>query len=112
MLLATLLFSLLSFDLPTSAAGGEDVDVVRGGEAIVYTTTFRAGQEVRVTVVGDGSSDLDLVIFGPADQIVDRDIDLTDRCVAQFVAPTDGSYRIAVLNVGQHNNLYTIRVVD
>jgi hypothetical protein len=75
-----------------------------------YTQYFRAGQLVTVLVSGDGDTDLDLTVWAPSGWVVARDDDDSDDCVAMFVAPETGYYRIVVVNHGDVPNVYRILI--
>jgi hypothetical protein len=67
---------------------------------------------VTVAVSGDGSTNLDLYVRGPHEQIVARDDGPSDDCVVLFRAPETGYYTIQVANRGGWSNTYGIGVDD
>lgn len=70
---------------------------------------FRAGEFARVTVSGDGDTDLDLYVYDAAGNLVARDDDRTDQCIATWVPRRSGWFYIQVVNLGSVYNAYTLR---
>lgn len=70
---------------------------------------FQAGQEATVTVYGDGDTDLDLYVYDSNGNLVAKDEDRTDTCVASWVPKWTGAFTIVVKNRGSVYNRYTMR---
>lgn len=92
----------------TVAFGSTDSDCLIPGQRITYTVTLPAGQLSLVTVAGSGHSDLDLYIFDASGNLVDKDDDTTDFCVASVVPRRTGTFRIVVANAGQRSDCFKV----
>lgn len=73
------------------------------------TISFRGGSLAEVYVSGDGDTDLDLYIYNHRGQLVAKDDDFTDECLARWVPCCTGVYRIVVVNRGRVYNDYFLR---
>jgi hypothetical protein len=73
-----------------------------------YTVWFHSGSEARVTVRGDGDTDLDLYVFDEHGNLVACDDDCTDYCVVRFTPAWTGRFKIVVKNLGGVYNRYRI----
>ena len=70
--------------------------------------TFVGGQLAVVLVSGDGDTDLDLYVYDDNGNLVARDDDGTDLCVASFVPHRTGTFTIVVRNRGRVYNRYVL----
>lgn len=61
----------------------------------------------RLTVEGDGDTDLDCWVYGPDGQKVDSDTDTTDYCILD--TPGIGTHRLYIKNLGSVYNDYVVR---
>jgi hypothetical protein len=75
------------------------------------TWTIRCyGDEItRVTVNGDGSSDLDIYVYDERGNLIVSDTDDTDYCVASFTPFWTQTMTVKIVNRGRVSNFYTIR---
>jgi hypothetical protein len=62
------------------AVGGPRADTTRVNARATnqYTISFRGGEAARITVAGDGDTDLDLYVYDEFGNLVASDDDLTD----------------------------------
>src|SRR5258708_7886140 len=70
---------------------------------------FRAGDEAVVTVSGDGDTDLDLYVYDDNGNLVAKDDDSTDQCLASWTPKWTGRFFIVVKNRGSIYNQYRLR---
>lgn len=73
-----------------------------------YTLRFRGGERARVVVIGDGDTDLDLIVEDENGNVVGRDVDLTDDCVVEWSPRWTGTFRVRVINNGNVFNNYLL----
>jgi hypothetical protein len=113
----TQLVALIDQELAKPAATGtlgrttgpaRHVDRVLPGESDYYTVAFRGGEVARVQVVGDGDTDLDLYIYDENGNLITKDDDNTDFCVAAWTPRWTGNFRIRIRNIGRVYNQYTL----
>lgn len=109
--LVTIVFTVVC--APFAEAGrksgpGTSESVVAADDLDIYGVEFRGGEIAIVTVRGDGSTDLDLVIVDENGSIVAFDADDTDQCIVSFRPERDVIYRVVVLNHGDSSNAYTL----
>lgn len=71
-------------------------------------TLFRGGEIARVVVRGDGDTDLDLYIYDSYGNLVAKDDDGLDYCVATFRPSRTAYYTVVVRNLGSVYNRYTL----
>jgi hypothetical protein len=64
----------------------------------------------RVTVDGDGDTDLDLYVRAADGHLLDSDDDETDFCVTSFFMARGGYIEIYVRNLGRVSNEYELTV--
>jgi hypothetical protein len=79
-----------------------------------HTDTWRvwaASGQTRVTVNGDGDTDLDCWVYDRFGTLLGSDTDETDLCIMQFRNPTAGDLTIRIRNLGDVHNQYDL-VVD
>jgi hypothetical protein len=74
----------------------------------VFEIRFRVGELAVVTVSGDGDTDLDLYVYDENGNLVDKDDDYTDECVAIWIPRWTGRFTIRVVNIGAVYNRYRI----
>jgi hypothetical protein len=83
-------------------------DSVRAITTDQYRITFRGGEVARVAVIGDGDTDLDLYIIDENGNLITRDIDRTDRCVAEWTPRWTGVFLVRIQNLGLVHNNYVL----
>ncbi|MFO1032400.1 MAG: hypothetical protein U1F60_15065 [Planctomycetota bacterium] len=74
----------------------------------IYNETYRGGEIARVTVDGDGDTDLDVYVFDENGNLIASDDDGTDFCVVSWRPRWTGPFRIVVRNLGNVYNRYTL----
>jgi hypothetical protein len=74
----------------------------------IYNLSFIAGQEAIVDVRGDGDTDLDLYIYDSSGNLITKDEDYTDHCVAKWTPKWTGKFTIKVKNRGGVPNSYVM----
>jgi hypothetical protein len=84
-------------------------ETVKGNTIDVYTFFFREGEPAVVTVVGDGGTDLDLIVLDENGNLIDADDDPGDQCLAMWTPKWTGKFTIKVVNQGRTPNRYTLR---
>jgi hypothetical protein len=75
---------------------------------VTYTETFVGGQVARVSIVGDGTTDLDLYVYDEYGYLVVRATGLSDIESVLWVPARTGTYRIEVRNLGVVYNNYLL----
>jgi hypothetical protein len=93
-------------------ADGGNITRIGAFDTHTYTRYFRAGELVGVAFTGAGTTDLDLYVSCPCNNVVARDEGPTDDASVRFVAPESGYYTIRVVNKGSVANAYAIVVSD
>lgn len=101
---------LLPADAAAGATGGPLThrDTVLGYSEQSWSIVFDEGQNARIRLVGDGSSDLDCVVFNSRGQIVAIDSDATDICHLRFTPSWTGKFAIHIYNRGKSANEYVL----
>ncbi|GAB3914417.1 hypothetical protein GCM10028803_59840 [Larkinella knui] len=74
----------------------------------VFYIRFRGYESAIVALQGDGDTDLDLYIYDDNGNLVARDDDYTDGCVASWTPRYTGLFTIRVKNRGTVYNRYTL----
>lgn len=77
-----------------------------------YRYYARAGENLTVIVVGDGSTDLDLFILDKHYEPIMADTEDGDVCACELYAETSGYYTIAVINWDEDYNSYELLIDD
>lgn len=83
-------------------------DMVLAGKTDVYILAFQGRQNAHVTVRGDGSTDLDCVVYDSGDNIIEHDTDGTDFCVLDWTPAWTGKFKVKIMNLGHVANEYII----
>jgi hypothetical protein len=104
-LLATNMSVTLASPLP---GPGYAVRRVNANSTMIFNDTFRGGERAVVSIVGDGTTDLDLYIYDNNGRLVARAIGLTDRETITFFPSFTSNYRIEVRNLGNVWNEFVI----
>ncbi|MFN3784312.1 MAG: hypothetical protein ACK4R6_10365 [Spirosomataceae bacterium] len=66
--------------------------------------TYQGGEQARLTVSGDGDTDLDLYIYDELDNLIDSDYDGTDYCITTWTPKWTGKFKIVIKNRGDVYN--------
>lgn len=85
------------------------VDRVRAGDTDSWSVRAPAGQ-TRVTVDGDGDTDLDCWVYDRYGNLLGEDTDSTDLCLIRFRNPSSGVLTIRITNLGEVYNRYELSV--
>ncbi|MBA2340994.1 MAG: pre-peptidase C-terminal domain-containing protein [Pyrinomonadaceae bacterium] len=72
----------------------------------VFTVKFEGNAYSRVTVSGDGDTDLDLYVFDANNNLVGKDDDNSDDCIVEWTPKWTGLFTIKVVNRGNVENVY------
>jgi hypothetical protein len=80
------------------AGGSRDGVPPHSSEFFVYRAS--AGETFEVDLIGDGRSDLDLVVRGPSGNVVCRALGPSDEESCRVFSQEGGHYRVEVRNVG------------
>lgn len=76
---------------------------------VFYHVQFRGGEPAIVTIIGDGTTDLDLYIYDAKDNLVAKDTGSGDDCQCTFFPQWTSSYIIRIVNKGSSQNTYVFR---
>jgi hypothetical protein len=83
-------------------------DTVQAGATDIYSVVFSAGQLAEAGIAGDGSGDLDLLVYDENDHLVCRSTGSSDREYCRWWPRWTGPFRIEIQNLGSAANLYRI----
>jgi hypothetical protein len=73
------------------------------------TLTCRGGEQTRVCVRGDGSTDLDLYVFDDSGRLLGSDTGSGDHCHVNFRPDWTGRVTLRIVNLGWMSNRYTVK---
>lgn len=98
--------------LPSSrgAEGGAKAtfETVKGQGTDAYLVQFEGRSPAEISVVGQGVSDLDLVILDSLGKRVAADAGHRDTAFVSWLPPTAGQYRVEIRNLGSEDNSYLL----
>jgi hypothetical protein len=83
-------------------------DTAQAGATDAYTVVYNGGQLAEAGLAGDGSSDLDLLVYDENDHLVCRSASSSDREYCQWWPRWTGPFRIEIQNLGTAPNLYRV----
>lgn len=83
-------------------------DTVQAGASDIYSVVFNGGQLAEAAVAGDGSGDLDLLVYDENDHLVCRSTGSSDREYCRWWPRWTGPFRIEIQNLSAGANLYRI----
>ena len=83
-------------------------DTVRPGATDIYSVVFSGGQLAEAGIAGDGSGDLDLLVYDENDHLVCRSTGSSDREYCRWWPRWTGPFRVEIQNLGTAANLYRI----
>ena len=95
----------------TAAGAGQPKthqDTVQPGATDVYNIVFSGGQLAEAGLAGDGSDDLDLLVYDENDHLVCRSTASSDREYCRWWPRWTGPFRIEIQNLGTVANLYRV----
>jgi hypothetical protein len=73
-----------------------------------FTVTFKPGEQATVVVMGDGDTDLDLIVYDENNNLITQDTDSGDQCLVTWTPRWQGNFKIVVKNLGFVYNQYAI----
>lgn len=79
-----------------------------GGKIDVFEVPFRGGSLAELAIVGDGDSDLDLLVTDENGNTICVDRSYSDKLYCSFTPAWDGYFLVAVANQGNIRNSYYI----
>ena len=83
-------------------------DTVQAGATDVYSVVFSGGQLAEAGIAGDGSGDLDLLVYDENDHLVCRSTGSSDREYCRWWPRWTGPFRIEIQNLSTAANLYRL----
>ncbi len=83
-------------------------DAVRARSYDDYTISFYARQAARIAVIGDGDTDLDLIVYDENGHEITRDDDNSSTCAVSFTPRWTGPFRVRILNNGYVYSRYIL----
>ncbi|MCU0950225.1 MAG: hypothetical protein MUC68_03995 [Burkholderiaceae bacterium] len=110
----TMLFALIAVTAAGSAVAGAvggpkaSTTRVEANSQDVFNVRFFGGELARVSIIGDGDTDLDLVVKDRFGDVVCRADGNSDAETCRFVPDVTATYRIEVRNLGRVYNAYRI----
>jgi len=84
------------------------VHKVEANSADRFTLRFIGNERAVVVVSGDGDTDLDLYVYDGNGNLIAKDEDYSDDCVASWIPSWTGNFTIRVVNRGGVYNRYVI----
>lgn len=84
------------------------MNAVEGRGTDVFVFVFEGLETARITVIGDGSTDLDCFVYDSDGLIVASDNDTTDQCVISWMPFETQKYKLKIKNLGRVTNTYRI----
>ena len=95
--------------MSSRGAGGQIyVGEVAGGVVNEHVFDFNAGELAAVYVEGDGSVDLDLMVFDDNGNLICADTDNTDVGFCQWTPAHKGRFVLKIDNIGSQKNEYVL----
>ena len=83
-------------------------DTVMAHRSDSFVTVFEGKSLAIVRVSGDGSTDLDCMVYDNGGHLVADDQDATDQCVLMWEPAWTGKFKIIVRNMGNTANEYEL----
>ena len=109
MVAGILAMALLAVATPVSAQQGSVIARVQAFQTVETTVWLSAGWH-RVTVDGDGDTDLDLYVSDQYGNLLAVDDDRTDYCIGRFYLASGRYVRIQIRNLGDVWNEYQLTI--
>jgi hypothetical protein len=106
---AVMAVALLAVAAPVSAQQGSVLRRVQAFQTVETTVWLPAGSH-RITVDGDGDTDLDLFIYDMRGNLLAVDDDYTDYCIGRFFLSHGRYVRIQIRNLGDVWNEYLLTI--
>jgi hypothetical protein len=110
MAMVTVILTVTSIPALADAYGGPKQGIyrLRANSFKTFTVSFVGGRAAVVMLKGDGDTDLDLYIYDENDNLVARDTDNSDYCIAEWLPRWTGEFTIKVVNHGRVYNDFAI----
>jgi hypothetical protein len=83
-------------------------DTVQPAATDVYSIVFGGGQLAEAGIAGDGSGDLDLLVYDENDHLVCRSTGSSDREYCRWWPRWTGPFRVEIQNLSPAANLYRV----
>jgi hypothetical protein len=83
-------------------------DTVQPGATDIYSVVFSGGQLAEAGIAGDGSGDLDLLVYDENDHLVCRSTGSSDREYCRWWPRWTGAFRVEIQNLSATANLYRV----
>ena len=105
---AVLGIASLMLSVPSASAGRlggptSETLVVPGSQSVRMDMTFVAGERAVITVAGNGTTNLDLLVYDADGHVIVGE-GLYDRKTARVDVYRTGTFRVEVKNLGPSNN--------
>ena len=94
--------------LGSTQAVKSHTDTVKARSYDDYLISFYGGDAARIAVVGDGDTDLDLIVYDQNGNEITRDDDNTAECLVSFTPKWTGPFRVRILNNGYVYSRYVL----
>lgn len=83
-------------------------DRVRRYSIDIFPVRFRGMEEARISVQGDGDSNLDCYIYDGGSNLVDADTNFTDSCDLNWTPSWTSTFYLKIVNRGRSSNRYIL----
>lgn len=95
-------------EVPRGAIGGVQqwASRVRSGQTDVWEVAFEGGARAEIAVIGDGRSNLDVILTDEGGNVLCLDSSPSDQVYCDFVPAWDGNFYLSVENSGSERNTY------
>jgi hypothetical protein len=107
------LVGVLGIGVPMAQAGVLPVPIRRHASVLAYSmdryqVICEGGALAMVMVIGDGDTDLDIVVRDENGNVVCQDLGPTDNCLVRWVPGWTGRFTIEITNLGPVYNNYVL----
>ncbi len=83
-------------------------DEVLGSHTDIWCIEFVGGELARISVVGNGQTDLDLLVKDESGNSIDAHFDQEGRCYAEWTPKHNQTFKIWIVNNGVKSNKYLL----
>jgi len=84
--------------------------VVEGHGTNAHEAIIDGGEPTIISIVGDGSSNLDLLVYDQGGTLIGSDTGYGDRCAAVLRPDRSGPIRIVIRNLGDTPDQYQLTI--
>lgn len=81
---------------------------VNANRTYTFYLTYRGGYSARLSIIGDGDTDLDFYIYDNYGNLVGSDTDYSDEAYFYWTPRRDTEYKVRVVNRGSVYNKFTV----